>query len=110
MKRCDRCGRVFALHEADSVVEKTGVVCPDGYEEEWSYPVCPSCGCEYFEDVYPCPTCVGGWTGLGEEYCKDCMTEVREKIVAFRDAVANDFGVSYVDAIAMIEEAESGLE
>ena len=75
MYKCNSCGCVF--DEAD--LARTNYWSNDfpgeGPVLNYSYEVCPSCGCSDLEEGEACAICDEGFAPLGQEVCDDCIEE-----------------------------------
>ena len=80
MYKCKQCERLFDTPEI--IKERTGVF-SEGRAEEFEVGVCPNCGSEVYENVYPCECC-GEYTE--DDFCESCMEDMEKCLaVAFDD-------------------------
>ena len=80
MYKCKQCERLFDTPEF--VKERTGVF-SEGRAEEIEVGICPNCGSETYENVYPCEIC-GEYTE--DDFCEDCIEDMEGCLTeAFED-------------------------
>lgn len=78
---CNECKNHFS--EPQRIRERTGVVAPDGYAEEWEWDVCPSCGSDDIESREWCELCGARLAKGTSDYCNECLTIIETGIRAF---------------------------
>ena len=83
MYKCKQCERLFDTPE--TVAIRTGVF-SEGRAEEFEVGICPNCGSETYENVYPCECC-GEYTE--DDFCDDCIEDMAccltEAFISFKE-------------------------
>ena len=80
MYKCKDCGNVFDEGEEQMSMEHMGE-CHGFPAYEKSYG-CPHCGGNY-EEIEPCKICGSYEVETSEEFCEDCVADMRKKFDKF---------------------------
>jgi hypothetical protein len=98
MYRCNECGSIF-----EELGKKTELVgeCR-GTNAYTTWPCCPICGSEDFEEGNYCDC--GEFVGEGEKYCPDCLELVTEAINECVKRVGADLNIDESEARELISE------
>ncbi len=96
MYKCLDCGHLFEEGEQARVRETHGLDTPP-YEE---YSVCPRCKGDY-QEVEPCKICGGYDVKIGEEYCDECMIDIRRR---FDYVVWKEFKEEEIEYLKLVWE------
>ena len=70
MNKCNQCGHMFVVPDEETIMHYE----VDTRREE-TFPVCPECGSEEFEEVSLCPGCRNAMISSGEDYCQTCIDD-----------------------------------
>ena len=102
MNKCNKCGHLFIVPATETIMHYE----VDTRREE-TFPVCPECGSDHFQEATLCPACRNNWAPL--DFCDNCLADVSDAVMELAEQKGMAFKLAVELVSAWVEDSHVDL-